>query len=132
MSDPVSNVRVVSNIYPVTTVRQSNLPGLPLSRFGVCDDPQFRRRVRGKAALKSLAEYKLGLDVNERGLLERFQDANLITSWQVEAFWKGEGNGRCVDCTPGERPIGLRREGDKYCLVNRCEKLHCRARRPKL
>ena len=128
MSESTSNVRVVSNVYPVSTVRALDLPGVPPSLHGVCDDPKFRRRIRGKAALKKLGEYKCGLTIDERDLLERLLDNNLVQPWQVAAYWKGEGDGRCVDCAAGDRPIGLRRKGSKYELVNRCEVPNCRAR----
>ena len=128
MSAPTSNVRAVSNVFPVQEkfIRVSNFTG---GRSGVCDDPVFRRQVRGKAALKKLAEEKCGASIYEADLLEKLRESELVEEWQITVFWQREGGGRCAECPPGERPIGLvRGPGGEGRVENRCTKPHCRTR----
>jgi len=126
MSASPSNVRVVSNVFPVTTARASSVSD---NIYGVCDDPVFRREVRGRDALIKLAEAKCGVTNNETHLREKLRDEGLVEEWQITVFWRKQGDGRCVDCPPGERPIGIvRGPGGKCSVVNRCEQPRCRCR----
>jgi len=127
MKAPASNVRLVSNVYPVTTVQTLSLPGLPPSIGGVCDDRDFLRQIRGKAALKKLARVK-GSSIYEREERQNLLDTGLVAKWQIEIYWDQEGSGRCVDCPLGERPIGIIRTGSKCEVINRCQNPRCRCR----
>jgi hypothetical protein len=127
MSAPDSNVRVVSNVYPVARVRKLAVPGWT-GYAGVCDDPLFRRQIRGKDALKKLAQEKVGMSIYERDVRQNLLDARLVAEWQIEIYWDQEGSGRCVDCSPGERPFGIIRSGSKCKVINRCENPRCRCR----
>jgi hypothetical protein len=134
MSPPDSNIAIVSNVYPVKTVRRRTLIGLPDCLEGVCDDPLFRSQIRGKAALKKLSQEKCGTSAYERDERQHLFDANLVGQWQIEAYWDEEGSGRCIDCKPGERPFGVVRANYGYEVVNRCEnpRCHCRPEQGKI
>jgi len=124
----VSNIRIVSNIYPVKTAERRNVPGFPICLEGVFNDPDFRKRIKGKAALKMLARQKCGSTNSESDDRQNLLDARLVTYSQIEVFWDQEGNGRCVDCDPGELPFGLIRTADEVRVANRCENPICRCR----
>jgi hypothetical protein len=128
MSPPASNIRVVSNVYPVKTVRMRTLIGLPDCLEGTCDDPLFCQQIRGKAALKKLSQEKCGTSAYERHERQNLLDADLVAKWQIKAYWDEEGSGRCIDCKPGERPFGVVRGEHGYEVVNRCENPLCRCR----
>jgi hypothetical protein len=123
-----ANVRIRSNVFPVTTIREVVLPGRPTSYGGVCDDSRFRRQIRGKAALKKLAESKHGATIYERSLRDHLLEANLVEKWQVEVFWDQQGGGGCVDCPVGARPFGVVARGGRCVVENRCKKPGCRCR----
>ena len=127
MSD-TANVRIRSNVFPVTTVREFVLPERPISYGGVCDDSQFRTKIRGKAALKKLAEAKHGATIHERSLRDYLLERNLVEKWQVEVFWDQQGGGGCVDCPAGARPFGIVLRGGRCVVENRCKEPRCRCR----
>lgn len=102
MSHLTSNVSVVSNVYPL--------------RY-----PDFYRQIRGRAALKKLAESVIFGENDERRLKERFLERGLVAPAQIEAYWN---DGRSVDCPPGERPWGLGKNG----IECRCERANCSSR----
>lgn len=108
-----SNVRVVSNVYPVTTAR------------GVSDDPVFWKKVRGRAALRKLADLLFATEIDSRFLRQKFLDTGKVEKWQIDLYWDQEGSGNCVDCAPGEKPFGLIRRGKTFVVENRCKKVNC-------
>jgi hypothetical protein len=128
MNTPASNIRVVSNVYPVKTVQTRRLRGFPDCREGVYDDPGFRKQIRGKAALKKLAKETCGTTILESDDRQNLVDRHLVADWQIEIYWDQEGSGNCVDCKPGERPIGIIRTGERCKVINRCENPLCRCR----
>jgi hypothetical protein len=128
MSTPTSNVSVVSNVYPVTTVRIRTLIGLPTCLEGVCDDSLFRNQIKGKPALKKLSQEKCGTSAYERDERQNLIDAHLVAKWQIKAYWDEEGSGQCIECKPKERPFGVVRGKFGYEVVNRCENPRCRCR----
>lgn len=135
-----SNVKIISNVFPVTTINRVGLPGLPIRYRGVCDDTKFLRQVRGKDALKKLALEKFGQTIYERDLREVLRtwrraigpedlsESGLVEDWQIKVFWDQQGGGGCVDCPAGARPFGIVRRGGRYVVENRCEKPSCRCR----
>lgn len=123
-----SNIRIRSNVFPVTTVREFALPGMPTRYRGVYDDPRFRTQIRGKPALKKLGEATHGATIYESDLREHLLDANLVEKWQIEVYWDQQGSGGCVDCPVGARPFGIVRRNGRYVVENRCEKPGCRCR----
>ena len=123
-----SNVKITSNVFPVTTINRVGLPGLPIRYRGVCDDKRFLRQVRGKDALKKLALEKFGQTLYERDLREDLSESGLVEDWQIKVFWDQQGGGGCVDCPAGARPFGIVRRGGRYVVENRCEKPSCRCR----
>jgi hypothetical protein len=127
MNSTVSNVQVVSNIYPVTTISTIQLPGCPERTVGVQDDPLFRRQIRCRKALKQLAQWKAGGAIDDRQRIATLLDYDLVDAAQIEAYWD---NGRCVDCPPGERPFGIVSDGDGFRVECRCQKPNCPAKNP--
>jgi hypothetical protein len=123
-----SNVQIISNVFPVTTINRVGLPGLPIRYRGVCDDTRFLRQVRGKDALKKLALEKFGQTIYERDLREDLSESGLVEEWQIKVFWDQQGGGGCVDCPAGARPFGIVRRGGRYVVENRCGKPSCRCR----
>ncbi len=124
----VTNIRVVSNVFPVKTVELRSVPGFRDSLDGVFRDPDFRKRIRGKAALKKLAKELCGATNSESDDRQNLIDARLVTKSQIEVFWDQEGSGRCVDCEPGELPFGLVRKNNEVRVEIRCRSPLCRCR----
>jgi hypothetical protein len=125
MSDQ-ANIRICSNVFPVTTVWTQSLPGCPTIYGGVYEDPRFRAEIRGKTALKRLAEAMLGSRIEERSLRNDLIDSGAIEQWQIDIFWDQQGSGDCVDCPFGARPFGIVRRNGRYLVENRCKKPGCR------
>ena len=121
-----SNIRVVSNVFPVKTVELRIIPGFQDTLDGVFSDPDFRKRIKGKAALKILARQKCGTTNSESQDRDNLMDNRLVTKSQLEVFWDHEGSGRCVDCEPGELPFGQIRKADGIRVANRCKNPRCR------
>ena len=65
-----SNVNVTSNVFPTRTV---------------CDDPAFRRKIRGRAALKKLAKLAIYGVIDERQEKAILLERNLVDRAQLEA-----------------------------------------------
>lgn len=123
-----TNVRILSNIFPVKTVPEFVSQSGSISYRGVCRDSRFRTQVRGKPALKKLAEAILGGRIRESSLRDDLLAGNWVEKWQIDVFWEGQGTGDCVDCPYGARPFGIVRRDGQYLVENRCEKLGCRCR----
>lgn len=108
MTDKASNVRVVSNVYPAPN--------------GVCNDPAFCHQIKGRAALKKLADFTcFGLN-DDRDMKALLLERGLVTPTQIEAYWDGE---YCSYCPVGERPFGLVTDGAKTWVECRCEYRKC-------
>jgi len=126
MSDK-ANVRICSNVFPVTTAREYDFFGK--TRYhGVCNDARFLKQIRGKPALKKLAVTRFGDAIHEGSLRDSLLESNLVEGWQIKVFWDSQGSGGCVDCPVGARPFGIVRRNDNYAVENRCEKSGCRSR----
>src|SRR5690606_31927335 len=102
-----ANIRFQSNVFPVSGVVETSVPGLPARYSGVFNDPLFRRQIRGKAALKKLAEAKCGSSIYERDLRAALAEASLVEEWQIDIYWDKQGSGGCSDCPRGARPFGI-------------------------
>jgi hypothetical protein len=122
------NIRITSNVFPVTTITKVVLQGLPIRYRGVCKDRQFLRQIKGKDALKKLAVEKFGQTIYERDLREGLSESGLVENWQIKVFWDQQGGGGCVDCPAGARPFGVVRRGGRFVVENRCEMPGCRCR----
>src|SRR5438128_1995304 len=118
---PQSNVRIVSNINPVTTARRLKFDNEQWG--GVTKDSTFRTKVRGRAALRKLADLLFATAIDSRVLRQEFLDTGMIEKWQIDIYWDQEGGGNCVDCAPGEKPFGLIRRGKTFVVENRCKKV---------
>lgn len=118
MSQPASNVRVISNVFPICTE-------------SAWADPQFRRQVRGRAALKKLAEYFCGQNIYERETMRDFRTGGWVEPWQIEIYWLQEGSGGCANCPPGEKPYGVVRVDNEPRVVCRCRRQNCPDKSPR-
>jgi len=125
MIHSISNVRVVSNVYPITTAATFQLPGLPERINGVIDDPVFRRNIWCKRSLKKLSDLKGGGVIDDRQRIQILLEYGLVNRAQIEACWD---DGFCVDCHPGERPIGPITNATGTTVQCRCEKANCQVR----
>jgi hypothetical protein len=122
MNHSFSNVGVVSNVYPITTATTYQLLDFPERTSGVIDDPVFRRRIWCKRSLKKLSDLKGGTVIDDRQRKEILLRYNLVDRSQIEACWD---DGRCVDCLPGELPIGPVSSGENTVVECRCKKPNC-------
>jgi hypothetical protein len=121
-----SNIRIVSNIYPVKTVTELVLRNMPPRKVGVTDDQAFRLRIRCRKALVTLANLKHGGAIDDRQQARILLENRLVSQAQIDAyFWD---NGRCVDCLPGERPFGIVSNGESFRVECRCQKRNCPAK----
>ena len=125
MNPPASNVRVASNIFPVTTVETIQLPGFPESTTGVIDDPVFRTRIWCKVSLRKLHDLKLGAVIDERHRKERLLQYHLVRPSQIKACWDPDS---CYACAAGERPYGPVTKGNVTIVECRCERADCPGR----
>lgn len=102
-----SNVSINSNVYPVKTTR-------------VVEDWQFRKRVRGKEALRKLY-HLIGGPAHDEDCRKNLHKHG-ITDWQIKFFWDED-----VPCSmaDGEKTFGLVQQQDGYKLVCRCRKTSC-------
>jgi len=125
MKHSISNVRVVSNVYPITTATTPRLPGVPERTSGVIEDPIFRRRIWCKSSLKKLCDLKGGAVIDDRQRIKWLLENDLVSASQIQACWD---DGRCVDCLPGERPFGPVSRGKNSVLECRCDKINCPAK----
>ncbi len=125
MNPPASTVRVVSNVYPVKTVTTDQLPGLPERTSGVVQDPEFRRQIWCKRALRKLSNFNAGGVVDDRKCREILLERALVDQAQLETCWDPD---YCVDCTPGERPIGQVTKDGHTIVECRCPKPGCPVR----
>jgi len=123
MISTTSNISVVSNIYPVKTIRPIHLAGLPERIAGVIDDPVFRSKIRCRKALIILSDITHGAVIDDRQRIEILLNNQLVSEAQIKTYWD---KGRCVDCPPGEKPWGVGKNG----LECRCLKTGCSARMP--
>jgi len=128
MNLPASNVRVVSNVYPVATVTTSQLPGSPEFTCGVVDDAEFRRQIWCKSALRKLSDLKVGGIVDDRHRRQFLIDRQLVEPSQIDFCWDPD---YCVDCLPGERPFGPVIKGNDTVIECRCTHASCPARQQK-
>ena len=121
-----SNIRIVSNVYPVTTARRHLFDKEQWG--GVSEDSTFRTKVRGRTALRKLADLLFATEIDGRVLRQQFLDTRMVEKWQIDIYWDQEGAGNCVDCAPGEKPFGLIRRGKTFVVENRCKKVNCPCR----
>jgi hypothetical protein len=125
MSSPSSNVRIVSNVYPITTATTDHLPGRPKRTSGVIEDPVFRRQIWCKKSLRILSDLKAGGVIDDRHRVEKLLENRLVERYQIEACWDPD---YCVDCSSGERPIGPITKDGRTIVECRCQKPDCPVR----
>jgi hypothetical protein len=121
MSTQFSNINVISNIYPVKTVKVTHLRGLSPRVTGLFDDHAFRLQIRCRRALVILSERTHGAVIDDQQRVAILLDNSLVSAAQIKAYWD---DGRCADCPPGEKPWGLGKNG----IECRCTKTNCAAR----
>lgn len=118
MTNPTSNISIVSNIYPTKRIKTVRLPGLPERVTGVIDDPEFRLQIKCKRSLVALSEIARGAVITDQQRIAILRDHRLVSEPQIKAYWD---DGRCVDCLRGEKPWGLGKNG----LECRCPRYGC-------
>ena len=122
MNFAASNVRVVSNIYPVTTVTTHQVPDCSERTSGVVKDPEFRRQVWCKSSLRKLSDLLAGTVIDDRHRREMLIERQLVERAQIDGCWDPD---YCVDCLPGDRPFGPIAKRDHITIECRCTNPNC-------
>lgn len=105
-----SNIKIVSNIYPV-------------SRSQIVEDPEFRKQVRGRKALKRMVRFLIGFDVDDEYCEQCLKSCG-IENWQMEMFDKDKPCSLRIAMS--DYPWGAVLDNGVVKVVCRCKKKFCR------
>ena len=84
-----SNVRVVSNVYPITTAATFQLPGLPERiAAGLSMILSFGETFWCKRSLKKLSDLKGGGVIDDRQRIQILLAYDLVNRAQIDACWE--------------------------------------------
>jgi len=123
MDEIKKNIQVRSNVYPVKEDVFSDIQliarqGFPSGKIG--STHKFLSQIRGKSALKKLAQYVHGDMAHEEMYQTVFENLG-IKEWQIRLYW--DLDTPCAYAESGHNPHGLISEKNIGC---KCQNHTCR------
>jgi hypothetical protein len=105
----LSNISIVSNIYPVKNSR-------------TVEDQEFRKYIRGRKALKKMVRFLTGYNLGDE-ICEQYLKSFDLENWQVEMFNKDKPCSRGED--ESDYPFGVVLKDGMARVVCRCDRESC-------
>jgi len=107
-----ANIRFHSNVYPVSTENVAN-------------DPDFRKQVRGKNALRKLVACIYGPMSRDEQFEEHLFKMDL-EEWQLRLYWGHDLHcAKYYEYKEEEKPYGLVIKNEVPSIVCRCNRKNC-------